>query len=168
MKIFYINGYAQAGKDTFVDMVSTRCKCACHSTIDTVKSVCFEHFAWDGKKDEKGRNLLAAVKAAWLAYNNGPVVEVGDVIEKYNALATKHSGIDILFVMVREIDQIKEMIQLYGGETLYVIRSGVQYVELENMFSNAGAGFAYDHIIVNDGSLLDLEKKAAQFVADCV
>jgi len=159
MLIFYINGYAECGKDSFVAFVSNYCDSYSISTIDDVKEICRREFGWDGVKDAKGRKLLAAVKQAWADYNNGPVITVKQHIDTHKDL-----GAAALFIHVREMQQMLHMQQLYGGETIEVLRTNVQPNLTEDAFVVQQGKYCYDHNIDNNSTLDDLETKAQDFV----
>ena len=70
MKIIVINGTGGAGKDTFVDVLKSKSYVKDYfiynySTIDRIKTIA-EQCGWDGKKDEKGRQLLSDLKDAFI------------------------------------------------------------------------------------------------------
>lgn len=65
-KVINVSGKAGAGKDTFANMVQKileeQGKTVMRiSYADYLKYICTKLFAWDGKKDEKGRTLLQKV-----------------------------------------------------------------------------------------------------------
>lgn len=63
MKVVTISGYAEAGKDTVANKLKTRLEKKGYRVVithyaDMLKYICTQYFGWDGKKDEKGRELL--------------------------------------------------------------------------------------------------------------
>ena len=66
MKIVAISGHAQHGKDTTAAILKDTLEQNGHRVLvahfgDLVKYICTTFFAWDGKKDEKGRSLLQKI-----------------------------------------------------------------------------------------------------------
>jgi len=163
MHIFYINGYAESGKDTFVTLVSAYCNVKNTSTIDNIKVLCKKYLGWDGAKDARGRKLLAAVKQASTEYNEGPIKAVRQDIDK--SIAT---GVDILFIHVREVDQMLRMQKLYGGSTLEIQRDTVQSDSTETQFREDARNYVYDYTIDNNGPIESLDKYAQEFAVSFI
>lgn len=157
MKIFYMNGIGTSGKDQFLDFVEGFADITRTSTVDKVKEIAIEKFGWDGVKDEKGRKLLASIRYAWGEYNDGPVKEVGKLIRKCKS--------DALFVMVREFSEMMKMKRLYGGETIVMIRPGIEVGPTEQQFlDEVPTDYSYDYAIRNCFDLKYLEGIAETFV----
>ena len=157
-KIFYINGIAKSGKDSFVDLAGEFIPIKKLSTITKVKYVAAESFGWNGKKDEKGRALLSSIKDAWTEYNDGPVNSIGKLLENddwpYSAV----------FIMVREFQEMMKMQERFGGKTINVVRPGIEPGETEQSFLKMiPVNYDYDIVIMNDGCLGDLKEDAKNF-----
>ncbi|MBT4876328.1 MAG: hypothetical protein HOJ48_01220 [Desulfobacula sp.] len=107
MKIFILNGPAEAGKGTLVEYFkeSTWLDTHSYSSIDWIKKVAKKEFGWDGVKDARGRNLLAGLKQVAIAYNDIPTKKV--ILEIESAIVFK---IDLLFVDIREPDEIEKLV----------------------------------------------------------
>lgn len=157
MKIFYVNGIATSGKDAFLDHVEKYIDIARTSTVDRVKEIAAREFGWDGNKDEKGRKLLASLRYAWGEYNEGPIQEVRKLISICKA--------PVMFIMVREFEEMMKMKRFFGGETLLITRPGVTPCETEQKFlDEVPADYEYDTQVCNNGSLEDLRTSASKFV----
>ena len=105
--IFIINGSNGVGKDTFIDKLRDELRDYEYlniSAIDVVKNMLRKNEIWDGQKDEKGRRLLAEVKAAINKYsdfiNNDIIMRVG----RWRPRTMMNS---IAFIHVREPEQIE-------------------------------------------------------------
>ena len=66
MKVIELCGKAGVGKDTFCNELINQLenkglKCLHISFADYLKFICKQYFNWDGKKDEKGREMLQRV-----------------------------------------------------------------------------------------------------------
>lgn len=160
-KIFFVNGVAQSGKDTFVDLVQHYAPVAKISSIDEVKDIASFNFGWDGEKDENGRALLSAIKNAWTAYNDGPANNVGEKI----AFISEHYCKSAIFVMVREFDEMIKMQKMFGGKTLLLVNDKVTPGETEREFlRQVPEGYEYDITVKNNGPLGLLDHEAGMFV----
>jgi len=157
MHIVFINGIARSGKDTFVEYCAKYKSVSLISTVDAVKDICRREFGWDGIKDDKGRKLLASIRKVWAEYNDGPVNTVRNHIEKSKDVA-------ILFIMVREFDEMIRMQDLFGGSTLNIIRPDIEICETEQKFLDMVPNdYDYNLVIVNDSDLSNLDLAAKQF-----
>ena len=66
MKIILISGKAQHGKDTVASILRDELRNQKNKVLvthyaDLLKYICTNYFEWDGKKDEKGRQMLQYV-----------------------------------------------------------------------------------------------------------
>lgn len=66
MKVILISGKAQSGKDTTAKILQEQLNNMGNKTLithyaDLLKFICRNYFGWDGKKDDKGRELLQYV-----------------------------------------------------------------------------------------------------------
>ncbi len=157
MKIFYVNAPARTGKDTFCAMCKKFTRAKTVSTVDHIKIIARDFFDWDEVKDSKGRALLAALRYASGAYNDGPIKHIGKLIKMYPA------STDILFIHVREHLEMMKMLHRYGGRTITVARN-VELCPTEQEFINQRPdSFEFDFTINNYKTLEDLEDEAKKF-----
>lgn len=75
MKVILVSGKAQNGKDTAASMIQNKLTADNHRVLlthyaDLLKYICHTYFGWDGKKDEKGRELLQYVGTDVVRKNN--------------------------------------------------------------------------------------------------
>ena len=111
-KIVVINGYPQVGKSTFVSMCYDVNKDVIElSMVDSVKKVA-TYAGWNGKKDEKGRKFLAAIKQAMMEYDEGP----RKAIDRY---ILSHPG-KVCFINARNPEDIQYFVDKYNAVTLYI------------------------------------------------
>ena len=106
MKVFCTNGIAQAGKDTFVNLLAehTNLVVSRHSTVDPVSDL-YKDMGWDGAKDSKSRTALNTLKNVWVDLNDGPTNHVLKLLAGDSA-----RGVDAAFVMVREFDEMMKLV----------------------------------------------------------
>ncbi|MBE7064371.1 MAG: hypothetical protein E7384_00940 [Ruminococcaceae bacterium] len=101
-KVIVINGRGGCGKDTLCDFTAERYKVRNISSITPIKELAMQA-GWDGNKDPKSRKMLADLKQLFVEYNdlcNNYVVGQAEEFSK--------SDEDIMFVHIRECDEIKK------------------------------------------------------------
>ena len=109
--IFIINGSNGVGKDTFIDKLRYELRDYEYlniSSIDVVKNMLRKNEIWDGQKDEKGRQLLAEVKAAINKYSDFINTDIIMRVGRWRPRTMMNS---IAFIHVREPEQIEILSQ---------------------------------------------------------
>jgi len=158
MKIIYVSSPAGTGKDTFCDFCKEFLKCETVSTVDFIKGLARAHFGWDGVKDTAGRKLLAGLRSLSGEYNNLPIKMMGSAIKRHGHYC------DVLFIMVREYEEMQKMVELYGGNTLQVFRSDVDLCKTEIDFVKGfPPNFFFKWSIDNNGTVGELHDQAMLF-----
>lgn len=154
--VIIINGTGGSGKDTFVQFVSKYSRVTNFSSVDKVKSIA-TIIGWNGQKNEKDRKFLSDLKRLTTEYNDMPF---NSIKEAFNIF--KNSDNEILFIHIREPEEIKRAVITFDAKSLLVKRIG-----LKNISSNSSDAdvdnYDYDFIIEND-TLENLDNKALQFV----
>ena len=105
--IFIINGSNGVDKDTFIDKLKDELRDYEYlniSSIDVVKNMLRKNEIWDGKKDERGRQLLADVKSAINKYSDFINDDLITRIVRWKPRTLMNS---IVFIHVREPEQIE-------------------------------------------------------------
>ena len=159
-QIIIINGSGGVGKDTFVEL----CKANEHSEITTISTVdkikkAANILGWYGCKSEKDRKFLSDLKLLSIAYNDFPYEYVSEKINKFrNSI---HDS--ILFIMVREPEEIDKIKKAFGCLTLLITNKNTEKIT-SNMADANVHNYKYDIIIQNDGTLKELERKAINFL----
>ena len=100
--VIIINGKGGVGKDTVCEIASQFFKVKIISAITPIKEIATS-FGWHGEKDSKSRKFLSDLKRTFIDYNNLPNNYLEEEYIKF-----KKSDIDILFVHIRENDQIDD------------------------------------------------------------
>jgi len=154
MKVFCINGISLSGKDTFVKCVQELLgfdKVGNISTIDPVKVEYKNFFGWEGEKTPIHRKNLNTLKNIWRETSNGPInwsryqMNIEYIINQR----------DVLFIMVREFDEMLDLVKLavsigYVAFTLQVVRDGLDIPPVEQEFLDSHPkDFKYDITISN-------------------
>lgn len=147
-----------SGKDTFVNYCSEYIKTVNISSVDKVKEAANILVGWNGEKDEKSRKLLVDLKRLSIEYNDSPtkyIVEKAKEFEK--------SDNEIMFIHIREIAEIEKIKQIINAKTLLVKNPKVKLILSNESDANVN-NYEYDYVLLNNGTLVDLQKKARDFV----
>ena len=154
-RVVIINGYPGAGKDTFVELCSKFSKVDNVLTSTPAKNA-LTLLGWDGVKTDEARDLLAYLIQRSYYLWDGPT--------KYVLEKIHDSTADILFVHVREPENIHRFIQEIPNRAITVI---VDRGQNDTIFTNDSdrdvENWDYDLRVSNNGTLEDLEKVAEAF-----
>ena len=157
-EIVIINGTGGSGKDTFIDFCKKYTKVMNFSSIDKVKEVA-RVVGWDGGKTEKDRKFLSDLKRLTTEYNDMAFNCIKEAVNEFNDDDNK-----IMFIHIREPEEIKRAANAFSAKTLLVKREGLS--NIESKYSDANVdNYNYDYIIENS-SLENLEEKALNFIKD--
>lgn len=157
--IVIINGSGRAGKDSFVHATAKFAYVMNFSSVDKIKKAA-EVLGWDGGKSEKDRKFLSDMKDLSTAYNDCPFQSMREkVSEFYNSEA------DILFLHIREPEEIERAKKEFNAHTLLIIRNSVDHVKSNHADANVFC-YDYDFTVLNDGDLTDLAIHARRFVEE--
>ena len=156
-KIVVINGTGGAGKDTFVNLCSNYKKVQNTSSIDLIKDMAIL-CGWNNQKDEKSRKFLSDLKDLVSDYNDAPYKEIENQISKFY-----NSDNEILFIHIREPENIDKIARNFDAKTLLITRLGLSNIQ-SNHADKEVNNYKYDFYIYNDGSLEDFKSKAKHFV----
>ena len=169
MQIVVINGAPTAGKDAFVSLCQKYLLwCGNFSTVDFVKEVA-AYCGWDGTKTPENRAFLSDLKDLLTEWNDIPYKKIEQAILRYEGEAKIYDfeSDDVLcFVHCREPWEIQKFVDRLGAKTLLIRRPEVETNEQSNHADAGVFNYNYDYTIENDGTLWDLEKKAANFILE--
>ena len=154
--IVIINGTGGSGKDTFVSFVSEYTSVVNFSSVDKVKEVA-RVAGWDGGKTEKDRKFLSDLKVLTSEYNDMPFRSMADVVDKFS-----ETEAEILFLHIREPENIARAVNEFGAKSLLVKRVGLE--NIASNYSDANVdNYDYDYIVENN-TLEELREQAILFV----
>ncbi len=160
-QVFIINGSGGVGKDTFVSFIvkGFEHNVMNFSSIDKVKEIA-KIIGWDGSKSEKNRKLLSDLKLLCTNYNNMPFKSLEDKVEEF-----KNSDSDILFLHIREPEEIEKAKKAFGAKTVLIKRNSIKQIT-SNMADGRVFDYNYDIVVNNDESIDAFHRKAIQFAMD--
>ena len=155
-QIIVINGTGGSGKDTFIEYVGKYAKTVNFSSVDKVKEVA-RVIGWDGKKTDKDRKFLSDLKRLTTEYNDMAFNSIKEEVTLF-----RKSDNEIMFIHIREPEEIKRAVLSFGAKTLQIKRMGLS--NITSNYSDASVdNYEYDFTIINT-TLEELDKKAKQFV----
>ena len=153
--IVIINGYGGSGKDTFVEFVSKYNKVYNFSSVDKVKEIA-KLIGWNGKKDEKDRKFLSDLKKLTTEYNDMSFNSIKDAVNDF-----KTSDDEIMFIHIREPEEIQRAALEFNAKTLFIKRDSID--KITSNYSDASVeNYNYDYVI-NNTTLEDLDTQAKNF-----
>lgn len=155
-QVIIINGMAQSGKSTFVELFQKHYKAINFSSVDKVKEIA-KTAGWSGSKTEKDRKFLSDMKKLLTEYNDLPF---STMQVKYNEFLSDES--EFLFLHIREPEEIKRAKKEFNAKTLLIKNNRVKNIDSNDSDKNV-ENYHYDYTILNNGSLNDLEEKADEF-----
>lgn len=155
-EIIIINGTGGSGKDTFVEYVSKYARTYNFSSVDKVKEIA-KLIGWSGAKTDKDRKFLSDLKKLTTEYNDMSFSSIKNAVDKF-----KNSSDEIMFIHIREPEEIKRAVSAFNAKTLLVKREGLDLITTN--YSDASVeNYDYDYIIKNT-TLEELEKSAKEFI----
>ena len=156
--IIIINGTGGCGKDTFVELVSKYNRVLNVSSVDKVKKIA-ALAGWTGGKEEVDRKFLSDLKRLTTEYNDMSFRDIGAKVSKFRS-----SDLEVMFIHIREPEEIERAKNAFGAETLLIRRVGLS--SITSNYSDANVeNYTYDYIIENS-TLEELEKEAMNFVSN--
>lgn len=169
-QIFIINGSGGVGKDTFVELVSVELNdklkrfhtVVNFSSVDRVKEIARE-IGWDGRKTEKDRKFLSDLKSLTRDYCDMPFQSMKDKIEEF----IKSDEGQVLFLHIRESEEIKRVVNDFGAKTILVVRDSVTQIT-SNISDKNVFDYNYDFVIENNSTIEELKEKVRQFINDVI
>lgn len=155
-QIIIINGTGGSGKDTFVEYCSKYGKIMNFSSVDKVKEIA-KLIGWNGQKTEKDRKFLSDLKKLTTDYNDMPFNSIRVAVTQF-----ENSDNEILFIHIREPEEIQRAVKVFDAKALLVKRIGLANIETNYSDANVD-NYPYDYIIENT-TLEKLDNDALNFV----
>lgn len=148
----------KSGKDTFAEYVGKYAKVKNFSSVDFVKEVA-KFAGWDGNKTDKSRLFLSRLKELLTRFDDIPFRKTEEAIQEF-----KNSEEEIMFIHIRESNDISRIVNKYKAYTL-IVRRPNNDSEISNDSDRFVEGYAhYDFVLNNNSDLESLDKKAVSFV----
>lgn len=173
MKVILISGKAQNGKDTTAGilkqtLVDNGDRVLITHYADLLKYICTNYFGWDGKKDDKGRQMLQYVGTDVIRKQNPTLwVDFVAMILKY----FKGNWDYVIIPDCRFPNEITRMIEA-GFDTIHLrvhrpnFESPLTQEQQNHPSETALDDFGADVYIENDSTLTDLKYKIRKWVEE--
>ena len=157
-----INGRGGVGKDTLCEAAATRYRVKNVSSITPIKELA-ALCGWTGEKTDRARRFLADLKALTAAYNDYPT---NWIIDRYRAFLSGDA--EILFVHIREGEEIKKFVDATGGEAKTLLVRADRRMAAHT-YGNASddmvESYTYDYYFDNDDAPEVAAEKFLAFLA---
>ena len=160
-----INGKGGVGKDTLCEGAAKRFKVKNISSITPIKEIA-KLCGWDGSKDDRSRKFLAELKQLCVDYNDYPTVWAKGEYEQFLL-----SDEEIMFVHIREPEEISKFVKATGGEAkTLLVRADSRLAK--NVYGNAAddnvENYAYDFYFDNEGEVLEMQEKFCALLSEII
>ena len=172
MKVILISGKAQNGKDTVADILQSSLANDSKRVLithyaDLLKFICKNYLGWDGKKDEKGRQMLQYVGTDVIRAED-PTFWV-DFVAKI--LQYFHTNWDYVIIPdcrfpneVTVMSEVFETIHLRVTRNSY--KSPLTEEQLSHMSETSLDNVEPDYHIPNDGTIEDLKNIIIKWIKE--
>lgn len=151
--VIIINGKGGAGKDTVCEVTARFFKTKIISAITPIKEIA-TNYGWSGEKDNKSRKFLSDLKRVFIEYNDLP----NRYLENEYSIFKK-SDFDILFVHIRENDQIDDFKRRIDLKSITMLVRSAKIEDKNKQYGNYSddnvEDYPYDYYYTN-GKPLDV------------
>ena len=103
--------------------------------------------------------FLSDLKKLTTNYNDMSFVSIKEAINKFNS-----SDDEIMFIHIREPEEIQRVVDNFSAKTLLIKREGLKIIDTNSSDANV-ENYKYDYIIINT-TLENLDKSALKFIQD--
>ena len=173
VKVVVVNGRPGVGKSEFERLCKEQCNLFNRvvgfsngrrlwiditSTVDFVKEVA-TMCGWDGTKTLENRKFLSDLKDLLTNWDDVPYKMI-----EHRAKTLPSDSDWIMFVDCREPAEIQKMKERLNATTLLIRRESVEDNEVSNHADAGVFNYKYDLTIENNSDIMDLEKKAKDFI----
>lgn len=145
-----INGAGGVGKDTLCELAAKHFKVKNISSITPIKEVA-ALCGWDGTKDNKARKFLSDLKNLCVEYNNYPTLWAKRRYDEF-----LEGDEEIMFVHIREAEEIKKFVEATGGAARTLLVRGGKRMSNEkygNVSDDEVENYSYDYYFLNESTL---------------
>lgn len=118
---------------------------------------------WNEIKDERGRRFLSDLKDIACEYSDLSSEYLKKKIKDYKKLENTKYKVDIIFYHCREPEEINRLKEEFSAITLLVKNNRIKPIESNHADRNV-EDYDYDYIIENNSGILDLTRKAINFL----
>lgn len=156
-----INGAGGVGKDTLCELAAKHFKVKNISSITPIKEVA-ALCGWNGTKDNKARKFLSDLKNLCVEYNNYPTLWAKTRYDEFLV-----SRDDIMFVHIREPEEIAKFVAATGGKAKTLLVRGGKRMANEkygNISDDGVENYSYDYYFINENALDIAERDFVELI----
>ena len=162
--VIVINGAGGVGKDTLCAFAARHYRVKNISSITPIKEIA-TRCGWQGEKTDRARKFLADLKSLTVAYNDFPTRYL---TEQYRLFLEGEE--ELLFVHIREGEEIRKFVRATGGEAVtLLVRGGQRFRRTHARYGNAADDgvekYRYDYVFYNDRPLDKTEEYFIKFLS---
>ena len=162
-----MSGKARSGKDTAAEVILEKYDGVPLAFANDIKTIAYDHYDWNGKKDELGRKLLQDIGTTGRNYNRD--IWVNDTIDRIQWWTRQSSGNQLAVVTdtryPNEIQQIKH--EFSDVVTIRITRDSVE--KLKHPSETALDQWTdWDYLVENNGSLEEFQEKILEIMEGIV
>lgn len=166
-QVYIINGSGGVGKTTFALMTKEIIEQTTEnnrtvtnfSSVDKVKEIA-SIIGWNGEKGEKDRKFLSELKKLTTEYND---MSFKSVSNKYDDFMLNENNSQILFLHIREPEEIARAAKAFNAKTLLIKSNRIEHITSNQADANV-FNYDYDYIVNNDGTIEDLKEEVVKFI----
>ena len=156
-KVLVTNGLPRSGKDTFAAFVGDYIPTIKYSCVDEIKKIA-KFTGWDGEKNPTSRKYLAELKRLTTEFNDFPFKCLRRKFNEF-MIDISHS---VLIFDIREPAEIERAKKEFGADSVLIVNNRC---ERQGNYADDGVMDAkYDHVIFNNGTLLEFQKETYNFI----
>lgn len=158
-----INGMGGVGKDTLCELAARHYRVMNVSSITPIKEIA-ALCGWDGAKDDRARRFLSDLKRICVEYNDYPTLWAA---ERYREFLSSED--EIMFVHIREPEEIEKFVRATGGEAkTLLIRGGTRMASHSygNRSDDEVEAYSYGYYYVNEKSLPEAEEEFCRLLSE--
>lgn len=156
-----INGAGGVGKDTLCELAAKHFKVKNISSITPIKEIA-ALCGWDGTKDNKARKFLSDLKKLCVEYNDYPTLWAKAQYDEF-----LDGDEEIMFVHIREPEEIQKFVDATGGEAKTLLIRGGKRMSNEkygNASDDGVENYSYDLYYLNESSLDIVEREFVELL----
>lgn len=156
-----INGAGGVGKDTLCELAAKHFKVKNISSITPIKEIA-ALCGWDGTKDNKARKFLSDLKKLCVEYNDYPTLWAKAQYDSF-----LDSDEEIMFVHIREPEEIQKFVDATGGEAKTLLIRGGKRMSNEkygNVSDDGVENYSYDLYYLNESALDIAEREFVELL----
>jgi hypothetical protein len=145
-------------------VAATRYRVMNVSSITPVKEIA-ALCGWQGEKTDRARRFLSDLKSLLSEYNDYPTTWI---LARYREFLAGED--DILFVHIREGEEIKKFVEATEGRAItLLVRGGRRFHHRGGSYGNSADDdvekYRYDYVFYNDRPLSDTERVFVAFLS---